>query len=244
MAFSKAVAHIPRAALLYPIREPLVRFLRRDEELHLHLLELARAEEEVARRDLVAERLADLRDAERRLAARDLEDVLEVDEDALRRLRPQIGDRARVLERADLGLEHEVELARLGQVAVRRLARMLRRPPPAGRLLEVVGAETELARLAVDERVGESAHVAGRLPDTRVEDDRRVEADDVVALLDHRLPPARLDVVLRQDAVVAVVVRRAEPAVDLGGGEDEAAPPAERHDLVHRHGFGGHACGH
>ena len=35
----------------------------RDEVLDLHLLELARAEDEVARRDLVAERLADLRDA-------------------------------------------------------------------------------------------------------------------------------------------------------------------------------------
>ena len=40
----------------------------RDEELHLHLLELAGAEDEVARGDLVAERLADLGDPERRLA--------------------------------------------------------------------------------------------------------------------------------------------------------------------------------
>jgi hypothetical protein len=38
-----------------------------DEELHLHLLELAGAEDEVARRDLVAERLADLPDPERDL---------------------------------------------------------------------------------------------------------------------------------------------------------------------------------
>ena len=45
---------------------------RRHEELHLHLLELARAEDEVARRDLVAKRLADLGDAERRLLAREL----------------------------------------------------------------------------------------------------------------------------------------------------------------------------
>src|SRR5207247_7010508 len=35
-----------------------------DEELHLHLLELAGAEDEVARCDLVAERLADLPDPE------------------------------------------------------------------------------------------------------------------------------------------------------------------------------------
>ena len=43
-----------------------------DEELHLHLLELARAEDEVPGRDLVAERLADLRDAERDLLPRRL----------------------------------------------------------------------------------------------------------------------------------------------------------------------------
>jgi hypothetical protein len=49
---------------------PLLVGARLDEELHLHLLELAGAEDEVAGRDLVAERLADLRDAERRLLAR------------------------------------------------------------------------------------------------------------------------------------------------------------------------------
>ena len=41
-----------------------------DEVLHLHLLELAHPEDEVAGRDLVAERLADLGDAERQLLAR------------------------------------------------------------------------------------------------------------------------------------------------------------------------------
>ena len=82
--------------------------------------------------------------------------------------------------------------------------------------------------------------VPGRLPDARVEDDRGVERHDVVALLHHRVEPERADVVLRQDAVVAVVVRRAEPAVDLGRREDEAAPPAEGDDLVHRDGVGRH----
>jgi hypothetical protein len=61
------------------------------EELDFHLLELARAEREVARRDLVAETLADLRDAERHADARAVDDVLEVDEDALRRFRPEEG---------------------------------------------------------------------------------------------------------------------------------------------------------
>src|SRR5690606_30805334 len=47
---------------LTPVLEPLLVRARLHEELHLHLLELARPEDEVARRDLVAERLADLRD--------------------------------------------------------------------------------------------------------------------------------------------------------------------------------------
>src|SRR6478736_3086693 len=77
---------VPGQASFDPVGMPAVGVVRRDEELHLHLLELAQAEEEVPGRDLVAERLADLRDAERRLAPRDLEHVLEVDEDPLRRL--------------------------------------------------------------------------------------------------------------------------------------------------------------
>src|SRR5256885_8176425 len=54
----------------------------------------SRAEDEVARRDLVAKRFADLRDAERQLAARRLQHVVEIDEDALRRLGAEIGHRS------------------------------------------------------------------------------------------------------------------------------------------------------
>ena len=61
---------VPVQALLAPVLVPLLRLLGRHEELHLHLLELERAEDEVAGRDLVAEGLADLRDPERRLLAR------------------------------------------------------------------------------------------------------------------------------------------------------------------------------
>src|SRR5205085_4092118 len=93
--------------------------------------------------------------------------------------------------------------------------------------------------------------VAARLPGPRVLDDRRVERDDVIALLEHRPPPLRLDIVLQQHPVVAVVVARPEAAVDLAAGQDEPAPLAQRDDLVHRddvvgHGpkdaIGGRAC--
>ena len=124
---------VPALALAEPVLEPLLRLGRRHEELHLHLLELARAEDEVAGRDLVAERLADLGDPERRLLARELQHVLEVDEDALRGLRAQVGGRAGLLDGADRRLEHQVEVARLGQVAVLGLARVLGRLAPARR---------------------------------------------------------------------------------------------------------------
>ena len=156
---------VPVDPLLEPVLEPPRRLVGRHEELHLHLLELARAEDEVAGRDLVAEALADLGDPERRLLARELQVVLEVEEDALRGLGAQVDGRALLLDRPDRRLEHQVEVARLGQVAVGRLAGVLGGLAAALRLVEVVGAEAQLARAAVDERVGE-ARRGGRSPPT------------------------------------------------------------------------------
>ena len=97
-----------------PVLVPLLRLVGRDEALHLHLLELAGAEDEVPRRDLVAEGLADLRDAERRLLAREsLQRRLEVQEDALRGLGAQEDRRALLLPPGPIvRLEHQVERAR------------------------------------------------------------------------------------------------------------------------------------
>src|SRR5262245_44895217 len=110
---------IPLVTPVAPELIPLRRLRRVTEELDLHLLELARAEGEVARGDLVAETLSHLCDAEWNLDARTIDDVLEVDEDSLCRLRTQ---KCRVVlpaERADDGLEHQIELARRRQGAER-----------------------------------------------------------------------------------------------------------------------------
>ena len=82
-------------------------------------------------------------------------DVLEVDEDALRRFRAQVDHRRALLDRADERLEHQVELARLGELALGEFAGMLRGLSRALALGDLVGAEACLARLAVDQRVGE-----------------------------------------------------------------------------------------
>jgi hypothetical protein len=106
----------------------------------------------------------------------------------------------------------------------------------------VVGAEAAVAGLAVDQRVGEAGEMARGLPGLGVLDDRGVQRDDVVTLLEHRVPPGVDDVALEQHAVVPIVIGVGDPPVDLGGGEDQAAALAQRHDLVHRHDvFGGHA---
>ena len=158
--------------------------------------------------------------------------------DALRRLGAQIDHGGRVLDGTHEGLEHQVELSRLGELAVGVLAGLLGRLPRAGGVSELVGAEARLAGLAVDQRVGEAGDVAGGLPDAGVHQDGGVEALDVVALAHHRIPPALLDVVLQLDAERAVVPDGAGASVDLGGLEDEAPALGEADEGVEDVGAG------
>ena len=86
------------------------------EVLNLSLRELSHAEETGARSDLVSEGLADLRGGEREFAAVVVEEIAEVDEDALRRLRSEVP-----LQRAgwaNLRGKHEVEGVGGGEVVL------------------------------------------------------------------------------------------------------------------------------
>ena len=236
-----AQAGVPALPRGDPVVVPFLVGAGLDEELHLHLLELAGAEDEVARGDLVAERLADLPDPERDLLPRGLQHVAEVDEDPLRGLRPQVGQARLVLGGAEVGAQQPVEHARLGERAPGAAVRAGDQGQALGRgvpvlllvgLDEVVGTEPLVAGLAFGQRVHELGDVAAGLPDLAGEDHAGVEPDDVVAALDHRLPPLPLDVVLHLHAERAVVPGRAQPAVDLTGRVDETAPPAEADDRV------------
>jgi hypothetical protein len=64
---AQAEAGVPGLPVGDPVLVPFLVGAGLDEELHLHLLELAGTEDEVPRGDLVAERLADLPDSERDL---------------------------------------------------------------------------------------------------------------------------------------------------------------------------------
>mmetsp|Transcript_3350 Transcript_3350/g.10452 ORF Transcript_3350/g.10452 Transcript_3350/m.10452 type:complete len:380 (-) Transcript_3350:66-1205(-) len=161
-----ANADVPREPRLDPrrvLRAPLLLDVRRlDEILKLHLLKLARAEDEVSRRDLVAECLANLRDAEGHLDARARDHVFKVGEDPLCRLRPQVRHRRAVRHRADRRLEHEVEIARCGQRA--RLAGRGRRDERVfGRVgLGEVAQRRELRRPIALELLEQGARRLGR----------------------------------------------------------------------------------
>ena len=109
--------HMPLHTGFLPLGEPVELGAGLDEELHLHLLELAHAEDELAGDDLVAESLADLGDTERYLHAAGLLDVQVVHKDALGGLGAQINGIGAFGGAAHRGAEHEVELTDVGPVA-------------------------------------------------------------------------------------------------------------------------------
>ena len=122
----QAQIEIPLVAPIAPVLVPGERLAGVAEELDLHLLELAGAEGEIPRRDLIAEALADLGHAEGNAHARAVQHVLEVDEDALGRFGAEKDLAALVAHRARMRFEHQVEFPRLGQVAAAVGARILK----------------------------------------------------------------------------------------------------------------------
>src|SRR5439155_25771713 len=86
---------------------------RSHEVFHLHLLKFARAKNEIAGRDFVAKRFADLRDAERQFAPAGAQDIEKVYEDALRGFGTKIDECFGIIFccGADVGAKHEVESA-------------------------------------------------------------------------------------------------------------------------------------
>src|SRR5579859_1822280 len=89
---------IEAPALALPVIKPLLHLAGMDEVLQVPLRKLTLAEEEVARRDLVAERLTDLADAKGNLQPRRFQHILVIQIDVLARLAAQIGLGALALE--------------------------------------------------------------------------------------------------------------------------------------------------
>ena len=160
----------PVFAEVFPVSEPLKVGAGFAEELAFHLLELADAEDEVARGDLIAEGLADLAYAEWQLFARGALDICEVNENALSGLGTQIAGGAGVLGNADGGLEHEVELADWGEIMLSADGAddILVRGYELVHLVESHRVNVYLVVLFADELVGAVACFAGAAVEQRV----------------------------------------------------------------------------
>ena len=92
-------------------------------------------------------------------------------------------------------------------------------------------------------QVGKCVDMAARLPDGGMQDDRGIEADDIVAVTGHRAPPGLAEVTLQFGSQWAIVPKSANAPVDFGGLEDEAASLGQADDLFHA-GFGVCCVGH
>ena len=113
-----AEADDPVHAEIAPVREPVVIIIGLAEEFHFHLLELTGSEDEVARCDLIAEGLADLTDAERKLFSVCALNILEINEHTLGCFRSQVNGALGVFQCALECLEHQVELTDRSEVVL------------------------------------------------------------------------------------------------------------------------------
>ena len=235
-------------AVLLPVGKPFQIGAGLAEEFHLHLFKFPGAEGEVAGGDFVAEGLADLADAEGQLLPGGALDVGKVYKDALGGFGTKVDFTLGVLGDTLEGFEHQVELPDVGKVALAAVGAFDLVIPdvihhllvaPAGGIFpgllfnDLVGAVAGLALLAVDQRVGETTHVAGSHPNLRIHQQSGVQAHIVPGLLDKLLPPGFFHIVFEFHTQRAVVPGVGQTAVDLAAGIDKAPVLAEVDDHFH-----------
>ena len=167
LLIADAEVPIPLHPCLAPVVKPLLLLTLMNEELHLHLFKLARPEGEVPWCHLVTESLATLRDSKRHLHTGRHLHIAKVDEDRLRGLRSQIGNRLGVFRRPDISFEHEAKLARRVEPTI-AIGAFRGHLVYAQFMPQVVDAVTSLALTAVDHHVVEVANVTRRFPHFRL----------------------------------------------------------------------------
>ena len=70
------------------------------------------------------------------------------------------------------------------------------------------------------------------LPNHTIENDRRIDSLDVIALVDEPAPPRLFDVIAELDAERTIVPGAAEAAVNFGRRKNKTSPLGERNDSV------------
>ena len=174
-----AAIHVPVEALLNPVLVPTLVLARLDEKLHLHLLELASAEDEVSRCYLVSKALSHLANTKWRLHTSGVQHVVEVYKDALGSLGTQVVKPRLVFDWTQRCLKEPIEVLGFGpsffSATVRACNLGKRGWSPSLFLLEgflkMVGTESLMAADALDKRINKGLNVTGCFPDLLGEND-------------------------------------------------------------------------
>ncbi len=143
-------------ALFPPIVEKPVVIAGFDEVLHFHLLELTGSKNKVLGYYFVAEGLAYLRDSKGNLHAVGLDYILVINVDALGGFGTQVDKSPAVVHRANIGFEHKIELAGIGEFAA-AIGTLF-----AGQfvLIDLIGPKTGFALFAVHQGIGKVFHMS------------------------------------------------------------------------------------
>ena len=204
----------PIPAGVHPFLEFFGGIARRHEIFDLHLFEFAGAEDEVTRGDLVAERLANLTNAEGGLHAGGGLHILKVNKDALGGFGPHIVQTLLVVDRAKESLHESGEHLRLGpgaglagfrvgnigETICRRVAVLL-----LVGLQEVIGTIALMGMQGFHQRIGEGFHVAGGLPHLARQNNGRVKTYHVGPTLHEGAPPLLFNILFEFHAKRAVI---------------------------------------
>ncbi len=223
---------VPGQPIGEPLVEPLFALFWANEEFNLHLFEFTGTEGKVAGIDFVSEGFSDLGDAEGKFLAGNLEDIFKLNKHGLGGFRAEVGEVPFVLDWADIGFEHEIELAGFGELSPAsgdKFAGFL----GAGGGGDLVGTETAFAGFAIDHGVGESGFVAAGFPNGAAHENGAIHSDDIVPVLGHRFPPIFLQVTFQCHAEGTVVPGAIQPAVDFGRWKDKAPAFAESDNFFH-----------
>ena len=102
---------------LLPVSVPLCLRAWLDKKLHLHLLKLPHAENELTGYDLVAKRLANLCDSKGDFHPPTFLHIEEIDKNPLGRFWTQVDDSTFSTHRSQFRLEHQIELAHVRPIA-------------------------------------------------------------------------------------------------------------------------------
>ena len=219
-----AVADVPLEPFSLPIFVPFRTVCWRNEELHFHLFEFTRAEDEVAWGDFVAERLTHLGDTEWWLLATRCEHVGEVHKHALGRLGAQVHLGTRTLDGASSSLEHQVECPSFSKSAALHFFRAITR-------VELILAKASFTDRAIHQWITEIGKMPAGFERLRRVQDCGVNEHHIVASLHHGANPGVFDIAQHEGAERAVVVGRAKPAVNFGTLKRKPAALGQIDDL-------------